>query len=176
MANDTTGLTVGATNPQIGFFLGQAGVSIGGIGVGGYNLIIAWDPFGLGNDDSLGTVWQAWGYTSTVLGGGRIKSYKPIQAAKFDKSLRWLSFEGRIIKFKLEYSGATSDMLDFTFEIYSQGGSEPIYTASGKPSTPIKVKPKGINLSASMGYQGFFRSISADNIYENLMTEDSPLW
>lgn len=176
MANETTGATIGARNPQIGFFMGQAGVSIGGIGIGGFNVFLAWDPFGLGVGDYLGTVWQAWGYTSTVLGGGRIKSYKPIPVAKFDRSLKWLSFESKIIKFKVENPGAGGDIVDFTFEVYSQGSSEPIYTASGKQGTPIKVKIKGANLSSSMGYQGVFNSISDTDIYENLMTEDSSLW
>lgn len=176
-----------AQKPLFGFFVGAAGVSFGKIGAGGMNLCFAWDPLGQGVVGMMGEAWQATGFTSGVLGGGRVKSVKPVRVAK---PAAPLSLIGKIVHFKLDNpGGAASGVADLIFDVFEEGGSAAVYTASGikipnatffLPNVPIKVKIKGFSTQGELEYQGFvepldFDDDGGDGIYENLMTEDSPL-
>ena len=66
--------------PQIGFFVGAAGAGLFGIPMGAANLTIAWDSFGTGPGSSLGLVYKTY-MLSNIVGGGRVRHYKPVTVA-----------------------------------------------------------------------------------------------
>jgi hypothetical protein len=175
--------------PQMGFYVGGAGVSVGGLQAGVARFFLAWDPFDGGPEGAMFTVYD-WMSAAAILGGGRIRNYEPIKIAPIPKELG-ATLGRRLVKFQLSPGQAAgagmTDYPDLLFQVFDEN-SRVIYEAGPTPDKPLKPQVKGVWLGGMVGFQSRLYALdmrqtifnaSPRTIGESLLTEDGgwpPSW
>src|SRR5271155_4141840 len=148
--------------PQIGFFVGAAGAGLFGIPMGAANLTIAWDSFGTGPGSSLGLVYKTY-MLSNIVGGGRVRNYKPVTVAPYKASTSPL---GRlnIVKFMLSGHTNYASWVDLTLKVFDPGTGKQIYSAAdGTGQDTLRVQVKGYSTASTLSFEDTLESIHDDN-------------
>ena len=164
--------------PQIGFFVGTAGIGIGGIPLGVANVILAWDAFNVGVGSSLGLVYKTL-TSSNAVGGGRLRNYKPIPVATYRGSGTTSPLgHGNIVRFALAGHTNYGSWVDLTLKVFDQDGKQLYSAADGSGQDTIRVQVTGFSTSSSLNFEDTFENIhDTDNaIFNALMTTGGSIW
>jgi hypothetical protein len=147
--------------PQIGFFIGTGGIGLFGIPLGMANVVIAWDAFNRGAGSGLGSVYKAFS-SSNVVGGGRLRSYKPIQVAPYRGSgpLSPLG-HGNIVRLALSGHSNLSAWADMTLKVFDGDGKQLYSAAEGTGGDTLRVQLSGYATTNSLNFEETF-----DNTYD----------
>jgi len=160
--------------PHLSFFLGEGGVGVFGIPLGVANFIVAWDPFDGGAGSGLGIVYQKVTAVS-VIGGGRIRAFGPVQAAASNLDPDVLvPGKGRVLSFKVEGSTALTGFVNLTFKIFEN--SKLVYNAAdGTGQDTLQMQLKGFITASSFSFLGTMDRTDDQDIFDSLMTDDGDL-
>jgi len=173
--------------PQIGFFVGAAGAGIFGIPAGVANLMIAWDPYNAGPRSPYGVVYKSL-MLSSVVGGGKIRNYEPIQVAQYKRPHPTSSFSPLgldTVKFSLTGHSNLSAWVDLTLKALDETGKEVYSISEGTGKDFLRVRIKGFTTVSSFNFEdtmdmdlerpGRFGE-GRQSRFDALMTPDGSLW